>query len=91
MPQIQNINLEQKIEFLENEIKNLALYTDYLAKCLDSTISYSEYLAGLINQDYIGFDEWKNQDNRTRRVKVKAEDKRVYTAEDPYGEEVWED
>lgn len=70
MPLLPN-PLDQRVASLENELNQVKLYIGYLATFVDSSIAYSEYLAGL-NPGSMQFDEWKNQNNLpTRTVESK--------------------
>lgn len=73
-------------DYIAEHVDNTIKYTEYIAQNLEKSINYAEYIAEKIDGS-LKYGEWMNE--YANAHKPKREIKRVYSPEDPYGEEDW--
>lgn len=79
-------------EYISENLDRSIRYSEYVAENVDRNIRYAEYIAEKINE--VSFHDWSNTQEmphyrKSMTPKPKKEINRVYSAEDPYGEEDW--
>lgn len=79
--------MDEELEKKKKDIKDKLEkeLSEYIAEKLNNAIKYTEYLAEKADRD-IGW--MKNY--AENHVPKNREIKRIYSPEDPYGEEIWE-
>jgi len=71
------------VKYISDKIDNSVEYTKYIEKNLDKSINYANYISEKIDNGWMS--------RYAEEHKPKSEIKRVYSEEDPYGEEIWEE
>lgn len=73
-------------DYIASNLDNSIKYTEYIAENLEKSINYAEYIAEKIDGS-LKYGDWMNEYANSH--KPKREIKRVFSPEDPYGEEDW--
>ena len=76
-------------DYIADQVDKSIKYSEYIAEKLDESIRYSEYVADKLDGTK-AYRDWMTEYAEQHTPK-KKEIHRIYTAEDPYGEENWEE
>lgn len=94
--------IDPYVEYIANTLNDSIKYSEYIADNMEKSIRYSEYIAEKFEapsyrdwmNEYAGMHSPKNITSlRPKNITwgSKNEVKRIYSPEDPYGEENWEE